>query len=227
MRCWAICSARTPPEAIQAAVEKYTAQQLEDEVAGGLNLALGMVRTPQEWLAHPQGAATARLPLFNIDQQGTTKKRALGNAKYRPLEGVRVIDLTNVVAGPTAGFALAEQGADVIAVHPPRGDWVTPIWLSVNWGKKTILTDIKSPDGKKRFVDLLAGADVLLSSNRPGALDDLGLERGRAARHQSQPRFTRPSRSPPSVRPGPGAGDLSRLRRRSPAPRTCTPRVWG
>jgi crotonobetainyl-CoA:carnitine CoA-transferase CaiB-like acyl-CoA transferase len=166
------------PEAIQAAVEKYTAQQLEDDIAGGLNLALGMVRTPQEWLAHAQGAATARLPLFNIHRQGTTKKRALGNAKHRPLEGVRVIDLTNVVAGPTAGFALAEQGADVIAVHPPRGDWVTPIWLSVGWGKKTILTDVKNPDGKKRFVDLLAGADVLLSSQRPGALDHLGLSEG-------------------------------------------------
>ncbi|MDH6198492.1 crotonobetainyl-CoA:carnitine CoA-transferase CaiB-like acyl-CoA transferase [Mycobacterium frederiksbergense] len=163
------------PQAIQAAVEKYTAQQLEDEVAGGLNLAVGMVRTPQEWLAHPQGAATAALPLFSIDQQGTTKQRVLGNAKYRPLEGVRVVDLTNVVAGPTAGFAMAEQGADVIAVQAPRGDWVTPIWLSVNWGKKTILTDIKSPDGNKRFIDLLAGADVLLSSQRPGALDRLGL----------------------------------------------------
>jgi len=162
------------PEAIQAAVEKYTAQQLEDEVAQ-LNLALGIVRTPQEWLAHPQGAATAKLPVFDIDQQGSTKKRVLGTAKYRPLEGVRVVDLTNVVAGPTAGFVLAEQGADVIYVHPPRGDWVTPIWLSVNWGKKTILTDIKSPDGKKRFIDLLASADVLISSQRPGALDHLGL----------------------------------------------------
>lgn len=166
------------PEAIQAAVEKYTAQQCEDEVAGRLNLALGMVRSPQEWLAHPQGAATAKLPLFNIDQQRTAKKRVLGNAKYRPLEGVRVIDLTNVVAGPTAGFALAEQGADVIVVHPPRGDWVTPIWLSVGWGKKSILTDIKRPDGKQRFIDLIASADVLLSSQRPGALDDLGLSEG-------------------------------------------------
>src|ERR1700757_4902444 len=143
------------PEAIQAAVEKYTAQQLEDDVAAGLNLALGMVRTPQKWLAHPQGQATAKLPVFGIEQQGTAKKRALGTAKYRPLEGVRVVDLTNVVAGPTAGFALAEQGAEVILVHAPRGDWVTPIWLSVNWGKKTVLIDIKSPDGKKRFVDLL------------------------------------------------------------------------
>src|SRR5262245_1512697 len=163
------------PQAIQAAVEKHIAQDLEDDIAAGLNLALGIVRTPQEWLAHEQGAATARLPLFDIQQRGTTKKRVLGKAKYRPLEGVRVVDLTNVVAGPTAGFALAEQGADVILVHPPRGDWVTPIWLSVNWGKKTILTDIKSPDGKKRFVDLLASADVLLSSQRPGALDHLGL----------------------------------------------------
>jgi crotonobetainyl-CoA:carnitine CoA-transferase CaiB-like acyl-CoA transferase len=162
------------PQAIQAAVEKHSAQQLEDDFAG-LNLALGVVRTPQEWLAHPQGAATASLPVFGMRQHGAARKRVLGNAKYRPLEGVRVVDLTNVVAGPTAGFVLAEQGADVITVHPPRGAWVTPIWLSVNWGKKSILTDIKTSDGKKRFIDLLAGADVLISSQRPGALDRLGL----------------------------------------------------
>ena len=162
-------------QAIQAAVEKYTAQQLEDEVAGGLNLALGVVRTPQEWLAHPQGAATAKLPLFDIQHQGSTKKRMLGNAKYRPLEGVRVIELTHLVAGPSAGVALAEQGAEVIKVQPPRGDWITPIWLSGSWGKKNILTDIKSADGRRRFVNLLASADVLISSERPGALDHLGL----------------------------------------------------
>jgi crotonobetainyl-CoA:carnitine CoA-transferase CaiB-like acyl-CoA transferase len=162
-------------ESIQASVEKHTAQQLEDDVAAGLNLALGMVRTPDEWLAHPQGTATAALPLIGIHQHGAIRKHALGTAMYRPLEGVRVVDLTNVVAGPTAGFALAEQGADVILVHSPRGDWVTPIWLSVNWGKKAILTDIKSSDGKKRFADLLAGADVLISSQRPGALDRLGF----------------------------------------------------
>ncbi|MBW0018276.1 MAG: CoA transferase [Mycobacterium sp.] len=163
------------PEAIQAAVEKYTAQQLEDDVAAGLNLSLGVVRTPQEWLAHPQGAATAKLPLVDIQQLGVTKKRVLGAAKYRPLEGVRVVDLTNVVAGPTAGFALADQGADVIAVRNPSGDWATPVFLSLSWGKKNIMINIKSPDGKKRFTDLLASADVLISSQRPGALARLGL----------------------------------------------------
>jgi crotonobetainyl-CoA:carnitine CoA-transferase CaiB-like acyl-CoA transferase len=84
------------PEEIQAAVEKHTAQQLEDDAAG-LNLTLGMVRTPQEWLAHPQGAATAKLPLFDIHHHGNTKKRV-------PLEGVRAVGLTNVLAGPTAGL---------------------------------------------------------------------------------------------------------------------------
>jgi crotonobetainyl-CoA:carnitine CoA-transferase CaiB-like acyl-CoA transferase len=163
------------PAAIQAAIEKHSAQQLEEDVAARLNLALGMVRTPQEWLAHPQGVAMAKLPVVDIQQHGTTKTRVLGNAVYRPLEGVRVVDLTNVVAGPTAGFALAEQGADVIAVRNPLGDWVTPVWLSLSWGKKTIMTDIKSPDGKKRFIDLLASADVLISSQRPDALDRLGL----------------------------------------------------
>jgi len=162
------------PEAIQAAVENYTAQQLEDEVAR-LNLALGIVRTPQEWRAHPQGAAMAKLPVLDINHRGSTKKRVLGTAKYRPLEGVRVVALTNVVAGTTAGFVLAEQGADVISVHAPHGDWISAIILSVGWGKKEILTDIKSPDGQKRLIDLLASADVLLSSQRPGALDHLGL----------------------------------------------------
>jgi crotonobetainyl-CoA:carnitine CoA-transferase CaiB-like acyl-CoA transferase len=214
------------PAAIQAAVEKHTAQQLEDDIAAGHNLALGVVRTPQEWLAHPQGVATGRLPLVGIHQHGSAKKRVLGDAKYRPLEGVRVVDLTNVVAGPTAGFALAEQGADVILVHSPRGDWVTPIWLSVNWGKKTVLIDIKSPDGKKRFVDLLASADVLLSSQRPGALDRLGL--GEAELREINPNLVYGSESfAPLVRRGLGAGDLSRLRRRSPAPCTCIPKVWG
>lgn len=166
--------------AFQAAVEKKTAQQIEDEVAA-INLPLGMVRSLQEWLAHPQGAETNRRPMVDVQQVSAVGRRGLGVAKHRPLEGVRVVELTHLVAGPTIGRLLAEQGAEVIKIQPPLGDWVAPFWLDGNWGKKSILLDIKSRHGKARLTELLANADVLISSQRPGSLaaigfDDAGLQ---------------------------------------------------
>jgi crotonobetainyl-CoA:carnitine CoA-transferase CaiB-like acyl-CoA transferase len=161
--------------AIQAAVEKKTAQQIEDEAAA-LKLPVGIVRSREEWLAHPQGAAVAKRPMIDIEQRGNARQRELGKARHRPLEGVRVVELAHLVAGPTIGRLLAEQGADVIKVQPPIGDWILPLWLDVNWGKKSILTDIKSRSGKKRLIELLVEADVLVNSNSPGSLERLGLD---------------------------------------------------
>ncbi|WP_213736886.1 CoA transferase [Bradyrhizobium sp. dw_411] len=161
--------------ALQAAIEKKPAQQIEDEMAA-LRLPAGIVRSPDEWLAHPQGAATAKLPMIDISQRGNAGNRRLGNARHRPLEGVKVVELAHLVAGPTVGRLLAEQGAEVIKVQPPIGDWVLPLWLDVNWGKKSILLDIKSGRGKARLIELLSGADVLVNSNSPGALERLGLD---------------------------------------------------
>ena len=161
--------------AIQAAVEKKEAQQIEDEMAAR-RLAAGIVRSPEEWLAHPQGAATAKLPMVQLDQRGKGDKRRLGKARARPLEGVRVVEMAHLVAGPTIGRLLAEQGAEVIKVQAPVSDWVLPLWLDVNWGKKCILTDVKSHSGKARLIALLAEADVLVNSNSPGALERLGLD---------------------------------------------------
>nr|WP_099060637.1 CoA transferase [Rhizobium sp. ACO-34A] len=161
-------------EAIQRAVIRHDAQALEDEV-NARHLPLGIVRSPAEWASHPQGAATrARTPV-DITGFASEGGRRLGAAKSRPLEGVRVLELTHLVAGPTIGRLLAEQGAEVIKVQPPIGDWVYPLWLDVNWGKKNILLDIKGSYGKARFARLLGEADVLVSSLRPGALDGLGL----------------------------------------------------
>src|SRR5262245_48444488 len=163
--------------AIRSVVEKKTAQQLEDEAAP-LNLPLFMVRTHEEWLDHPQGKATEKRAMIDIEQRGSDRKRVLGKAKHRPLEGVRVLELTDVVSGPQAGQLLAEQGADVIKVQPPFGNVVYPIWMAVSWGKRNILLDVKSAYGKKRFAELLGSADVLIDSMAPGAIERLGFDEG-------------------------------------------------
>lgn len=162
-------------EGIQSSVEKKSAQQIEDECATR-HLPLGMVRTLEEWLAHPQGKATEKLPMVGIEHLVGAMKRTLGKARHRPLEGVRVLELTHIIAGPTIGRLLAEQGADVIKVQPPNGNWLTPVWLDVSWGKKNILLDIKAPTGKQRFAELLASADVLINGQRRDALAHLGFD---------------------------------------------------
>jgi crotonobetainyl-CoA:carnitine CoA-transferase CaiB-like acyl-CoA transferase len=132
-------------KAIQAAVERKTAQELEDNAIAH-KLPLGIVRTPEEWATHPVGAEVAKRPLIDFEGSGSAKKRLLGQAKHRPLEDVRVVELTHMVAGPNCGRLLAEQWADVIKVQPPLGDWVLPIWIDGSWGKKNILLDIGGPE---------------------------------------------------------------------------------
>lgn len=162
--------------AIREVVARRPAQEIEDEAAAA-GLALGVLRSPDEWLAHPQGAATATRPMVEIASDGAgAGGRRLGAARHRPLEGLRVVELTHLVAGPTVGRLLAEQGADVIKVQPPMGDWVLPLWLDVSWGKRNISLDIKSRSGMARLAALLAEADVLISSQRPDALARLGLD---------------------------------------------------
>ena len=162
-------------KAIQAAVEKKTAQELEDD-AVAKKLPLGIVRTPAEWAAHPIGAEVLARPIIDFDGSGAARQRLLGQARHRPLEGVRVVELTHMVAGPACGRLLAEQGADVIKVQPPIGDWVLPIWMDGSWGKKNILLDIGGRRGKARFHELLASADVLIDGQRPGVLNGMGLD---------------------------------------------------
>jgi crotonobetainyl-CoA:carnitine CoA-transferase CaiB-like acyl-CoA transferase len=104
-----------------------------------------------------------------------------------PLEGVRVLDLSRVLAGPYATMVLADLGADVVKVeHPERGDdtrhWGPPFagdesayFLSVNRNKRSIGVDLKDPEGLERVKRLAAGADVLIENMRRGTLEKFGL----------------------------------------------------
>lgn len=106
------------------------------------------------------------------------------------LEGVRVLDLTNVLAGPFAGYQLALMGAEVIKVEPPgtgdlarqlgadpglSGEGLGVSFLAQNSGKRSVTVDLKSAGGKDVFAKLVARADVLLENFRPGVLERLGF----------------------------------------------------
>lgn len=112
-----------------------------------------------------------------------------GGGLRRPLEGVRVIELAHVAAGPFAGMLLADLGADVVKVEPPTGDQMrswppfavdgddrfSHNFASVNRNKRSIVADLKDPQQVARVRKLVAAADVVVENYRPGVLDRLGL----------------------------------------------------
>src|SRR3954471_75409 len=107
----------------------------------------------------------------------------------RPLEGVRVVELAHVAAGPFAGMLLADLGADVLKVEPPSGDQMrawppfavdgeerfSHNFASVNRNKRSVVADLKDPADLARVRELVAAADVVVENYRPGVLDRLGL----------------------------------------------------
>ena len=104
-----------------------------------------------------------------------------------PLAGIRVLDLTSVVVGPTATLTLAQQGAEVIKLEPPEGDLLrklggaarspgmAPKFLHFNRGKRSIVVDLKSPEGRAVAQRLAGSVDVVIANIRPAALARLGL----------------------------------------------------
>ena len=142
------------------------------------------MRSLAAWADHPQGRAVAAEPLVLID-----KREAIGAADgpidpARPLAGVRVLDLTRILAGPVATRFLAAYGADVLRIDPP--DWDEPsVAPEVTLGKRCARLDLADAGGRERFRALLGQADVIVHGYRPGALDALGL--GEVERRRARP----------------------------------------
>jgi crotonobetainyl-CoA:carnitine CoA-transferase CaiB-like acyl-CoA transferase len=160
--------------ALIEAVAKHDLDKIEEDFEE-LGLCVAPFMTHEEWLQHPQGQAMAKHNVVMVEKRADGPAGLLANAKYRPLEGVKVVDVTHVVAGPWATRVLADHGADVISVRNGAFPMLYPMIFEESCGKKQILLDFKIEREKERFIELVKTADVLVWGYGPGSLDRLGL----------------------------------------------------
>ena len=160
-------------ESTAAAVAKWKAGDLEDAFAAA-GLPTGLVRSRTEWHAHPQGLAVAELPLLEIVKIGESKPEPAG-AGPRALSGLRVLDLTRVIAGPVCGRTLASYGADVLLVSAKHLPNLPGLVVDTGFGKLSASLDLRQAGDAAELRALARGADVFCQSYRPGALARLGL----------------------------------------------------
>ncbi len=133
-----------------------------------------MVRTAEEWSQHPQGAAVGALARVEVDKIGESPAEPVSDA-LRPLGGVRVLDLTRILAGPTNGRTLAEHGADVLLVNSPALDNVLPFVMDTSHGKRSTFLDLDGAEDVARLRALVPEADVFAQGYRSGAMERRGL----------------------------------------------------
>jgi crotonobetainyl-CoA:carnitine CoA-transferase CaiB-like acyl-CoA transferase len=160
-------------EAVRKAVAGWDALELEEAIIAARG-AGGMVRTMEEWAKHPQAVAIASLPLMEIVKIGASRPEPLP-AGDRPLSGMRVLDLTRVLAGPTCARTLAEHGADVLkitAAHLPNIGYQE---YDTGHGKLSAHLDLRRPKDLDTLRGLVREADVFSQGYRPGTLGDRGL----------------------------------------------------
>jgi crotonobetainyl-CoA:carnitine CoA-transferase CaiB-like acyl-CoA transferase len=160
-------------DAVAAAIAKWSAPDLEDALAAA-GVPTGMVRSREEWREHPQGRAVSALPLLEIVKIGEAPPEPAG-AGPRPLSGVRVLDLTRVIAGPVAGRTLAAYGADVMLVTAPHLPSLPDLVIDTGLGKLSAQLDLRRSEDADRLRALAREADVFCQSYRPQALARHGL----------------------------------------------------
>lgn len=172
---------------VSAAIREWEGAALDQALADA-GLCAALIRSPNEWAALPQAAALRALPLFEIERIGSgsaddAAPMPIGRGLYstgahggvdspdtRPLEGVRVLDLSRVIAGPVAGRTLAQHGADVLLINGPHLPNVAPLVIDNGRGKRSAFLDLRRDEERAALQALVRESDVFLQAYRPGAL---------------------------------------------------------
>lgn len=161
------------PEAIGAAVAARDSDELESAFVAA-KLTGVVIREPHEWLEHPQGQWLKDRPVVELERIGEAPPTPLPDGP-RPLSGLRVIDSTRVLAGPTISRTLAEFGADVLHVGSPNVPDLVVAQADTGHGKRRAFIDLETERDQSRLTELAKGADVFSQSYRAGAMEDRGF----------------------------------------------------
>jgi hypothetical protein len=158
---------------IAAAVSRWPAAGLEDALAAAQTCG-AIARTASEWAAHPQGAVIAPLPAVEVLRIGDADPEPFP-AGERPLDGVRVLDVTRILAGPSCARTLAEHGADVLHIGVESQPDLEAFVMDTSHGKRSAWLDLDRADDAARLRDLVRDADVFSQGYRSGALARRGF----------------------------------------------------
>lgn len=138
-------------------------------------LVVSATRTFDEWDAGPHARAAAGLPLFSIERVGDAPPMDLADGNTgAPLAGIRVLDLTRILAGPTCGRVLAAYGADVLLINGPHLPNIEAI-ADTSRGKRSAHLDLREAAGRAQLESLARGAQVFVEGYRPGGIAELGF----------------------------------------------------
>jgi crotonobetainyl-CoA:carnitine CoA-transferase CaiB-like acyl-CoA transferase len=163
-------------EAVSRALLRWPAEQLETQLAQA-GVVGSAIRTTEQWLLHPHAAALASLPLIEVLRIGDSAPEAIGRdvEPSSPLSGVRVLDLSRVIAAPVAARTLAQHGADVLAVGAEHLPNVLPFVIDTGRGKRSTFLDLRQAADKDQLMALAREADVFVQAYRPGSLASRGF----------------------------------------------------
>jgi hypothetical protein len=164
----------------RAVVAKRVSMSLEVEANERWLQPGATCRTVDEYAATPHGRLNIEEPLYKIyksQEQLPPTPWPHSQMRGRPLAGIRVLDLTKVIAGPTVTRVLALMGADVLRVSTDTQPDALPFIADGQLGKRDVNINLKTPEGKRQLDDLLKEADVVVNSYRPGVFDRMGLGR--------------------------------------------------
>jgi hypothetical protein len=161
-------------DSVKSAVAKWEGMDLENAAAAA-GACAGLARTPEEWDGSEQGRILAGRPVVEVTKIGESKPEPFRTGGNAPLTGVRVLDLTRVLAGPTCARTLAQYGADTMVISSPNLPSVPYFVTDTGHGKLAAFVDLMTEDGRAQLRDLVRECDIFSQGYRQGALERYGF----------------------------------------------------